>query len=156
MKKGERIHDTEALSLPLKTADGTDTTLASYVGTKPCVLFFYPKAGTAVCTKEACQFRDEYSVFTSAGAEVVGISNDKPAALTDFAQAQRLNFPLLSDEGGKLRKALGVKGSLFGMVPGRVTYVFDKGGVCVLEFNNALNARKHVDEAIAAIKALSA
>lgn len=56
------------------------------------------------------QFRDEYSVFTSAGAEVVGISSDKPDALAEFVKSQRLNFPLLSDEGSKLRKGLKVKG----------------------------------------------
>lgn len=56
------------------------------------------------------QFRDEYSVFTSAGAEVVGISSDKPDALAKFVKSQRLNFPLLSDEGSKLRKGLKVKG----------------------------------------------
>lgn len=58
------------------------------------------------------QFRDEYSVFTQAGAEVVGISNDQPDALREFAKSQRLNFPLLSDEGGKLRKGLKVKGAV--------------------------------------------
>ena len=57
------------------------------------------------------QFRDEYSVFAQAGAEVVGISSDKPEALVEFANSQRLNFPLLSDEGGKLRKGLKIKGA---------------------------------------------
>ena len=50
-------------------------------------------------------------MFTQAGAEVVGISNDQPEALIEFVKSQRLNFPLLSDEGGKLRKALKVKGA---------------------------------------------
>ena len=50
-------------------------------------------------------------MFTQAGAEVVGISNDQPEALVEFATSQRLNFPLLSDEGGKLRKGLKVKGA---------------------------------------------
>ena len=50
-------------------------------------------------------------MFTQAGAEVVGVSNDQPEALIEFAKSQRLNFPLLSDEGGKLRKGLKVKGA---------------------------------------------
>lgn len=156
MKPGDRIQDLPGFNLSVKTADGTTTTLASYIGTKPCVVFFYPKAGTTVCTKEACKFRDEYSVFTSAGAEVVGISSDKPDALAEFVKSQRLNFPLLSDEGSKLRKGLKVKGDLFGLMPGRVRYVFDKTGTCVLSFHSVLNAQKHVSEAIAAIKALTA
>lgn len=50
---------------------------------------------------------------------------------------------------------LGV-GDLLGLMPGRVTYVFDQTGLCVLSFNSALNANKHVDQAIAAIKSLAA
>lgn len=42
---------------------------------------------------------------------MVGVSNDQPEALVEFAKSQRLNFPLLSDEGGKLRKGLKVKGA---------------------------------------------
>ena len=83
------------------------------------MLFFYPKASTPGCTKEACKFRDEYSVFKDAGAVVLGISSDAPEANAEFAKAQRLPFPLLSDTGGEVRKALGVKGDLFGLVPGR-------------------------------------
>ena len=56
------------------------------------------------------QFRDEYSVFVNAGASVVGISSDSPEALVEFSHAQKLNFPLLSDQDAKLRKGLKVKG----------------------------------------------
>ena len=55
----------------------------------------------------------------SAGAEVLGISGDSPEANAAFAKAQRLPFPLLSDEGNALRKDLGIKGDLFGLIPGR-------------------------------------
>ena len=54
-----------------------------------------------------------------AGAEVLGISSDAPEANAAFAKAQRLPFPLLSDTGSEVRKALGIKGDLFGLVPGR-------------------------------------
>ena len=53
------------------------------------------RAATPGCTKEACKFRDEYSVFKDAGAEVLGISGDSPDSNAAFAKAQRLNFPLL-------------------------------------------------------------
>lgn len=66
---------------------------------------------TSSTTACGLQFRDEYSVFTQAGAEVVGVSNDQPEALVEFVKSQRLKFPLLSDEGGKLRKGLKVKGA---------------------------------------------
>lgn len=54
-----------------------------------------------------------------AGAEVLGISGDSPEANAAFAKAQRLPFPLLSDEGNAFRKDLGIKGDMFGLIPGR-------------------------------------
>jgi peroxiredoxin Q/BCP len=81
--------------------------------------FLLEQAATPGCTKEACKFRDEYSVFKDAGAEVLGISSDSPDANAAFAKAQRLPFPLLSDEDSAFRKALGVKNDLFGLLPGR-------------------------------------
>lgn len=74
-------------------------------------------------------------MFKDAGAEVLGISSDTPEANADFAKAQRLPFPLLSDEGGDFRKALGVKGDLFGLVPGRQ--------VCRLSQVPALHLKQH-------------
>nr|MBA3482088.1 redoxin domain-containing protein [Pirellulales bacterium] len=49
------------------------------------VLFFYPKDGTAICTKEACAFRDSYEQFTDAGATVVGVSSDSAESHQQFA-----------------------------------------------------------------------
>ena len=60
-----------------------------------------------------------YSVFKDAGADVLGISSDAPETNAQFAKAQRLPFPLLSDTGSEFRKALGVSGDLFGLLPGR-------------------------------------
>lgn len=78
---------------------------------------------TSSTTACGLQFRDEYSVFTQAGAEVVGVSNDQPEALVEFAKSQRLNFPLLSDEGGKLRKGLKVKGAADATLPKQIVDV---------------------------------
>ena len=66
-------------------------------------------------------------------------------------QDQSLPYPLLSDEGGKLRKALGVKKSFF-IIPGRQTFVIDKEGKILLEFNN-LSHKDHVSKALAALNA---
>ena len=103
----------------IKTSDGKEVSLDQFKGQKAVVLFFFPKAATPGCTKEACKFRDEYSVFKEAGAEVLGISGDTPEANAAFVKAQRLPFPLLSDEDNAFRKTLGVKGNLLGLIPGR-------------------------------------
>lgn len=65
-------------------------------------------------------------------------------------QNHSLPYPLLSDEGGKLRKALGIKGHLLGIIPGRQTFVIDKEGTVLLAFNN-LSHKDHVKQALAAL-----
>ena len=119
---------------------------------KPLVVYFYPKDETYGCTKEACAFRDSYEDFVGAGAEVIGISRDDAASHASFKQHHRLPFTLLSDPGGKVGKAWGIDG---GLLPGRVTFVFDKAGVCRHRFSSAIRFGKHVDEALAVVKRLS-
>ena len=102
--------------------------MAEFRGNKTVVLFFYPKNGTAVCTKEACSFRDAYEDFFQAGAVVIGVSSDSLESHQAFASGHRLPFLLVADTDGRLRKAFGVRKTL-GFLPGRVTYVIDKAGV---------------------------
>lgn len=115
------------------------------------VLFFYPKDESAVCTKEACAFRDAYQDFQDAGAEVIGISSDSIESHLRFSRKHRLPFPLLSDPGGKLRQAWGVPKTL-GFIDGRVTYVVDPQGIIRLVFSDMFNANRHMKEALGLLK----
>lgn len=74
------------------------------------VVYFYPRASTPGCTKEACDFRDSLAAWEQAGYAVVGISPDKPQALTRFAEKQSLPFPLLSDPDHAVMEAWGAWG----------------------------------------------
>lgn len=148
LKAGDRAPDFE-----LKDADGRETTLFELLKEKAVVVFFYPKNDTAVCTAEACHFRDAYESFLSAGAEVVGISADSEDSDASFASKHRLPYRLVSDGDGKIAAAFEVKKSLFGLVPGRVTFVVGQDGVVKRAFSSQLGAKKHVDEAIAALAA---
>jgi peroxiredoxin Q/BCP len=121
---------------------------------KPLVVYFYPKDETYGCTIEACKFRDEYEGFAAAGAEVIGVSRDSAESHEKFKSHHKLPFTLLSDPGGKVAQAWGVKGPL-GLLPGRVTYVFDKGGVLRHRFDSNLRFGKHVDEALEVVKRLA-
>jgi peroxiredoxin Q/BCP len=138
---------------PLPLDDGTTTTLsaASKAG-KALVLFFYPKSGTPGCTAEACSFRDSFSVFRDAGAEVLGISSDSPGANAQWKEANRLPFALATDAKGRLRSALGVQPTLW-VLPGRETFVFDKAGALLLRFNSQTQATEHVAQALKALGA---
>ena len=121
---------------------------------KALVVYFYPKDQTFGCTREACTFRDQYQDFVDAGAEVIGISRDDAASHDEFKAKHRLPFTLLTDDGGKVANAWGVKGAL-GM-PGRVTFVFDKDGICRHRFESMIMFGKHVDEALTVVRRLVA
>lgn len=119
---------------------------------KYLVLFFYPKDDTPGCIKEVCSFRDAFAELSDAGALVYGVSNDKPSTHAQFKARYHLPYSLLSDTGGELRKLLGVPANLFGLFPGRVTYIFDQGGKLLEIFKSQISPEKHVQEALRIIK----
>jgi peroxiredoxin Q/BCP len=75
---------------------------------QPVLVFFYPKAGTPGCTKEACAFRDVWQRYEKAGVRVVGVSHDTVADQAAFAREHGFKFPLVSDTEGTWGKAFGV------------------------------------------------
>ena len=97
------------------------------------VLFFFPKADTPGCTKEACEFRDAQKAFTRKNAVIVGISPDKPAAQTKFAEKFSLPYVFVADPDHAIAEAYGVwkEKSMYGrkyMGIERTTFVIDEKG----------------------------
>ena len=74
------------------------------------VVYFYPKASTPGCTKEACDFRDSLASLQGAGYSVIGVSADSMAALERFSEKQSLTFPLASDPEHHVLEAYGAWG----------------------------------------------
>jgi thioredoxin-dependent peroxiredoxin len=136
-----------------KDTQGNDFDSQSIVGQKPLVIYFYPKDNTPGCTAQACSFRDQYEDFTDLGAEVIGISSDSPKSHEKFATRYKLPFILLSDNDKKIRNQFGVPSGMFGLLPGRVTYVADKNGIIKMIFDSMM-ATKHIPKALEAIKKL--
>lgn len=143
-----------AAEFTAKSQAGQPVSLTEFRGNKAVVLFFYPKDGTPVCTKEACSFRDAYEDFVQAGAAVIGVSSDSTESHQAFAGGHQLPFVLLSDADGSLHKAFGVPKTL-GILPGRVTYVIDKDGIVRHVFNSQFSADRHVSEALAVVRQLA-
>ena len=137
------------------TQNGDSISLSQYRGDKTVVLYFYPKNETPGCTAEACTFRDSFEDFVEAGAVVIGVSQDSENSHKSFADHHRLPVLLVSDRDKALQKAYGVPKTM-GLLPGRVTYVIDRGGTVQHVFNSQLNAKKHVREALDVVKRLSA
>jgi len=118
----------QGLSLPdldLTTESGEHIGTAELTGQKT-VLYFYPKDDTPGCTKEACAFRDRMEDYAEAGIQVYGVSLDSPESHREFRAKYGLNFPLLTDEGGRASEVLGVLGDRG--VASRVTFLLDPDG----------------------------
>jgi thioredoxin-dependent peroxiredoxin len=143
----------KAPNFTLPSQSGEMVSLEDFIGTKPVVLFFYPKDDTPGCTKEACAFRDDYEQFGKLDADVIGISSDSVDSHRSFASKHDLPFTLLSDEGGKVRRLYRVPNT-FGLFPGRVTYVIDKEGVVRRVFCSQLGVEQHVEEALKALRSV--
>jgi peroxiredoxin Q/BCP len=93
----------------LPDEDGVERKLSDYLG-NPVVLYFYPKDDTPGCTKEACNFRDDYSDYSRAGVVILGVSPDTTAKHTKFKQKYDLPFTLLADTDHRVCELYGVWG----------------------------------------------
>jgi len=104
LQVGDSAPDFELLS-----AEKNSIKLSDFRGQK-VVLFFYPKAATPGCTKQACGFRDNYAAITDRNAVVVGISPDEPEELAKWKSEEHFPYPLLSDPDHEVAEAYGVWG----------------------------------------------
>jgi peroxiredoxin Q/BCP len=145
----------KAPDFTLPSQSGEPVRLYDRLGKGVVVLYFYPKDNTSGCTAEACGFRDSHEVFTEAGAEVIGVSSDSVDRHAAFAGKHSLPFTLLSDQGGRVRKAYGVP-AVLGVLPGRVTYVIDRDGTVRHTFNSMTNIGRHVGDALEVVRQLQA
>jgi len=137
----------------LPAATGEMVGLADFRGRVEVVLFFYPKDNSALCSAEACSFRDRYEVFRDSGAEVIGVSSDSSHSHQRFAKRLRLPFVLLSDADGTVRASYGVPRT-WGIVPGRTTFLIDKQGVIRHVFSAQFQPTKHVEIALGVLRKL--
>lgn len=98
----------EAPVLTATAHDGSAVDLGSVYSSGPVLVYFYPKADTPGCTKQACSIRDDYEAIREAGLTVYGVSTDTVEAQKAFREKYRLPFTLLADPGRELVEAFGV------------------------------------------------
>lgn len=128
--------------LELTTEGGERLGTENLTGQKT-VLYFYPKDDTPGCTKEACAFRDRMEDYAKAQIRVYGVSLDSPESHREFREKHDLNFPLLTDEGGRASEALGVMGERG--YARRVTFLLDPEGR-VSKVYPEVSPETHADE----------
>lgn len=142
---GQRLPEVEFV-----TEDGGRLAARDLAGEKT-VLYFYPKDDTPGCTREACAFRDRMSDYGEAGIRVYGVSLDSPESHKRFREKYNLNFPLLTDEGGRAAGALGImreKG-----YASRVTFLLDEDGN-ISKVYPKVSPETHADEILKDVASL--
>jgi peroxiredoxin Q/BCP len=122
----------KAPAFKLKNQNGEIISLSDLKG-KPVVLYFYPKDDTSGCTKEACNFRDEFPKFGKLKAEIIGVSADSVESHRKFADKYKLPFNLLADEKKEIVEKYGVwkEKNMYGrkyMGIERTTFIIDADG----------------------------
>jgi len=137
-----------APSFTLPDQDGKDVSLSDFAG-KKVILYFYPAASTPGCTKQACDFRDNFGSLEKSGYVVLGVSKDSLAKLKKFEDSESLTFPLLSDSELTVHNVYYTYGekSMYGKtVMGviRSTFVIDEKGKIELALYN-VKATGHVE-----------
>ena len=138
----------------LPDAKGKMIRISDFIGNKKLVIYFYPKDDTPGCTKEACSFRDSYEDFKDYDCEVIGISSDDEQKHAAFASRHQLPFILMADKDKVARKLFGVPGNLFGLIPGRVTYIIGIDGIVKGIYNSQTNPLGHIEKALELVKGL--
>jgi len=146
----------KAPSFELKNQNGEVISFDSLKG-KDVVLYFYPKDDTSGCTKEACNFRDEFPEFSKLDAVILGVSPDSVESHKKFAGKYKLPFSLLSDEKKNVLTKYGVwqEKSMYGkkyMGVVRTTFIIDKKGIIKKIFPK-VKVDDHNKEVMEALKA---
>lgn len=117
----------------LPASGGRTVSLAALLG-KPFILYFYPKADTPGCTRQACAFQESLAQLGAIGLDVIGVSPDKMPPIEKFAEKYGLRFPLASDETKTVAEQYGtwIEKSMYGrkyMGMERSTFLIGADGV---------------------------
>ena len=147
----------KAPAFQLPRDGGNSVSLADYLGTK-LVIFFYPRADTPGCTKEAIDFTRLSGAFADSQTAVLGVSADPLTAQEAFRDKHQLSIPLVSDEKHEMLQAYGVWGekSMYGKTflgILRTTVLIDRSGKIARIWRN-VKVDGHADEVLAAAQAL--
>lgn len=149
------VEGRKAPDFTLNDQDGNSVSLSDFKG-KKVVLYFYPQDDTETCTKQACNFRDEFSSFKNLKAVIIGVSPDTVSSHLKFKKKYKLPFTLLSDEDKKVVVKYGVwkQKIMFGnkyMGVERTTFVIDEEGKIKKVFSKVRLA-KHNEQLLEELK----
>tara|TARA_A100001011_G_C14101935_1_gene753189 strand:+ start:39 stop:530 length:492 start_codon:yes stop_codon:yes gene_type:complete len=131
----------QAPDFNLQDQDGKFHSLADYKG-KKLVLYFFPRANTPPCKKQACGLRDKYDAFEKSNISILGISFDPEKRLKGFKEKHSIDFNFLSDTKKETAKSYGVNKFFF---TSRKTFLIDENGVLIKKIDS-VDVGTHADE----------
>jgi peroxiredoxin Q/BCP len=151
------IEGAKAPAFKLTQDDGTQVALKDFKG-RNLVLYFYPKADTPGCTKEAIAFSGMRAAFAKTGTDILGVSADPVPAQAKFKTKHKLTIPLASDESKAMLEVYGVwaEKSMYGkkfMGVVRTTFLIDGTGR-IVKIWPKVKVEGHADEVLAAARAI--
>ena len=134
-----------------KDQDGNAVNFSEVYKVGPTVVFFYPKADTPGCTKQACSLRDAFAELTKKGVQVLGVSFDDVAAQKAFKAKFNLPYPLIADPDGQVVAAFGVPS--MGKFASRQAFLVKDGKIAWLD--HSASTEKQAEDVMAALENLS-
>jgi peroxiredoxin Q/BCP len=151
-QEGDKAPD---FSMP---ASGSRSVSLKSMHGRPFVLYFYPRADTPGCTREACAFQEALPQLGKIGIDVIGVSKDKMKPIEKFAEKYSLTFPLASDAETEAAQDYGVwvEKSRYGrkyMGVERATFLIDRNGK-IAKVWHKVQVDGHAAEVMAAAQAL--
>ena len=133
----------QAPNFKLQDQDGKLHSLADYKG-KKLVLYFFPRANTPPCKKQACGLRDKYDSFEKSNISILGISFDPQKRLKGFKEKHNIGFNFLSDTKKETAKSYGVNKFFF---TSRKTFLIDENGILIKKINS-VDVSTHAEEVL--------
>jgi peroxiredoxin len=127
-----------------------DTTLYRLLESKAAAVFFFPRAFTPGCTKEASEFREEFENLRRSGCDVVGVSRDPQETSDRFRESLGLPFPLVGDPQGAILRAYKVRWPVIGLAR-RVTYLVTRSRRVKMALHSEFDIGSHVTATCAAL-----
>ena len=147
MESKQALVGTKAPDFTLVDQQGNPWSLSARTKTNPVLLVFYPGDFTPVCTKQLCNYRDNFEAFKKYGVQIVGISKNTPEEHQEFAKKYDFQFPLVSDPENKVAKLFGCTSlMMFGGISRAVFVVDTKGYVAYRYIEPTSLTRRKADE----------
>jgi thioredoxin-dependent peroxiredoxin len=134
-----------------KNQDGQAVNLADVYSKGTTLVYFYPKAGTAGCTAQACSLRDSFADLNQRGLQVIGVSEDTADSQKKFKDEHKLPFTLIADSDGKVAEAFGVPLTM-GLAK-RQSFLVKEGKIAWV--SPQAKTKEHAQEVQAALESLN-